>query len=197
MPMLYIHQTACISSQQTFEDPSIDQLHESASNKLHVIEPDNPGIAGIIMGTANGGMEDCIKFLNQIIEYEEGMLAPGNFVQSTPNAIASQVSLLTADKHYNITHVHRGLAFENAIIDADMLTRENPAQTYLLGAVDEISTYNYNIDYLDGWYKKDPVSNTELYASRTPASIAGEAAVMILVSAAKKNALVALQDIYT
>ena len=27
---------------------------------------------GIIIGTANGGMEDCIKFLNQIIDYEEG-----------------------------------------------------------------------------------------------------------------------------
>jgi len=224
--MLYIHHITCISPQHTFGEVNIENLNASVNNKLHAIEPLYPdippgllrrmgkavrigvgaalsllkqGIApdGIIIGTANGGMEDCIKFLNQIIEYEEGMLTPGNFVQSTPNAIASQVSLLTADKHYNITHVHRGLAFENAIIDADMLTRENPAQTYLLGAVDEISTYNYNIDYLDGWYKKDPVSNTELYASRTPASIAGEAAVMILVSAAKKNALVALQDIYT
>ena len=40
---------------------------------------------GVIVGTANGGMEDCIRFMNQIVQYEEGMLAPGNFVQSTPN----------------------------------------------------------------------------------------------------------------
>jgi hypothetical protein len=157
----------------------------------------SPSPDGIIIGTANGGMEDCIKFLNQIIEYEEGMLTPGNFVQSTPNAIASQVSLLTANKHYNITHVHRGLAFENAVIDADMLVRDNPSATYLLGAVDEISTYNYNIDYLDGWYKKESISNMELYESKSPASIAGEGSAMFLVSGKKENALAELSDIHT
>ena len=73
---------------------------------------------GILIGSANGGMEDCIKFLNQVMEYDEGRLTPTNFVQSTPNAIAAQIGLATLNKGYNITHVHRGLAFENALLDA-------------------------------------------------------------------------------
>ena len=117
--MLYIHQHTCISPQQAFNDVNIETLKESAENKLKAIEPvyegippgilrrmgkavrmgvgaavpllkTNTAIDGIIIGTANGGMEDCIKFLNQIIDYDEGLLTPGNFVQSTPNAIAAQ-----------------------------------------------------------------------------------------------------------
>ena len=62
-------------------------------------------------------MEDCIKFLNQIVEYKEGLLTPANFVQSTSNAAAAQIALVTKNHQYNITHVHRGLAFENALMD--------------------------------------------------------------------------------
>jgi len=224
--MLYIHQTSAISPQQSFSNAAIDILHASVGNKLHVIEPDYPGIPpgllrrmgkavrigvgaalpllkhaaspeGIIVGTANGGMEDCIKFLNQIIEYEEGLLAPGNFVQSTANAIASTIGLLTANKKYNITHVHRGLAFENALMDAIMMSKENPEANYLLGAVDEISDYNYNIDWLDGWYKKEPVSNQDLYQTNSPASIAGEGSAMFLVNGISSGAIVSIQDIST
>jgi len=222
---MYIHRATCISPQHTFGEVDIDPLNISVNNQLHIIEPPYPDIPpgllrrmgkavrvgvgaalpllrhgaapdGIIIGTANGGMEDCIKFLNQIIKYEEGMLTPGNFVQSTPNAIASQIGLLNANKHYNITHVHRGLAFENAVLDADMLVRENPSGTYLLGAVDEISTYNYNIDYLDGWYKKEIISNKNLYETNSPASIAGEGSAMFLVNGKNENALARLANIH-
>ena len=224
--MLHIHQLSCISPQQTFGVTDIDILHESVDNKLHVIEPkyagippgllrrmgkavrigvgsalpllqNGHGVNGIIIGTANGGMEDCIKFLNQIIEYEEGLLTPGNFVQSTANAIASQISLLTANKNYNITHVHRGLAFETAAIDAAMLIKENPSQNYLLGAVDEISTYNFNIDFLDGWYKKEPTSNKNLYQTNSPASIAGEGAAMFMVNGIKDESVASVRAIHT
>lgn len=224
--MLYIHRATCISPQQTFPEVDIEHLHIAADNKLKAIEPKYEGIPpgilrrmgkavrigvgaalpmlhhqqaphGIIIGSANGGMEDCIKFLNQIIEYEEGMLTPGNFVQSTPNAIASQISLLSSNKTYNITHVHRGLAFENALIDAVMQVKEHPAQHYIVGAVDEISTYNYNIDFLGGWYKKEPVSNIDLYTTNSAASIAGEGAAMFWVNSHPAAALARVQAIDT
>ena len=215
--MLYIHQSTCISAQQTFLDVDINTLHEAVDNTLKVIEPTYesipPGILrrmgkavrigigsalplirqatsldGFIIGTANGGMEDCIKFLNQIIQYEEGVLTPGSFVQSTPNAIAGQLGLFTKNKGYNITHVHRGLAFENAIVDAMMLLADHPENNYLLGAVDEISAYNYNIEMLSGWYKKELATCKELYQTNTSGSIAGESAVTFLVNGDQTNA---------
>ncbi len=227
--MLYIHQSTCISAQQTFLDVDINTLHEAVDNKLKVIEPTYesipPGILrrmgkvvrigigaalplirqatsldGFIIGTANGGMEDCIKFLNQIIQYEEGVLTPGSFVQSTPNAIAGQLGLFTKNKGYNITHVHRGLAFENAIIDAIMLLTDHPGNNYLLGAVDEISAYNYNIEMLSGWYKKEPATCKELYQTNSIGSIAGESAVAFLINGDQANAvaqIVAVDHIHT
>lgn len=224
--MLYIHDISCVSPQHTFPDVQLEDLNESSDNKLKVVESSYEGIPpnilrrmgkavrisvgaalpllknaeqpdGIIIGTANGGMEDCIKFMNQIIQYDEGLLTPANFVQSTPNGLAAQLGLMKHNTGYNITHVHRGLSFENAVLDAQMMLNEFPKKKFLLGAADEISTYNYNVDFLGGWYKKETVSNKELYQSHTPASIAGEGAVMLLVSAEKENAIAAIKALHT
>lgn len=213
---MFIHQHTCISPQQTNGSIDLDTIHPSVDGKLIAIEPILEGVPpsmlrrmskavrmgigtglpllksnpadGIIIGTANGGMEDCIKFLNQIVEYDEGLLTPANFVQSTPNAIAGQLSLITKNQNYNATHVHQGLAFENAVLDAKMLITEHPEKSYLLGGLDEISSYNYNIDYLGGWYDKTKTSET-LYSSGTPATIAGEGAAMFIVNGREENAL--------
>lgn len=224
--MFYIHQISCISPQQTFYSTGIADLHLPVNNKLNVIEPayqDIPknnlrrmgktvrigmGAAvaiikqvtafnGIIIGTGNGGMEDSIIFLKQVIEYDEGLLTPAHFVQSTANAVASQLSLASVNRGYNITHVHRGLAFEMAAIDAAMRLQENAQHSYLLGGADEISAYNYRLDYLDGWYKKEDVTVEELYHADTPGTIAGEGAVMMMVSSEKRNAVAEVKAIST
>lgn len=222
---MYIHKSTCISPQQTYSDVDLEKLNISVNNILSVVEPkyeDIPlnilrrmgkavrmgvgaalplikdsKIDGIIIGTANGGMEDCIKFLNQIVQFEEGRLTPTNFVQSTPNAIAAQIGLTTGNKSYNITHVHRGLAFENALIDASMLLTENSDFNLLVGGVDEISSYNYNIENLDGWYKSEEINNTQLYNNDTKGTIAGEGVTMFLVNNTKENAIAKISAIKT
>lgn len=215
--MFYIHQSSCISPQETFLMNDIETLHASTENILHVIEPPYTGFPpgalrrmgkasrmgmgtamqvlqnnvkpdGFIVGTANGGMEESIRFLKQIIEYDEDTLAPGSFVQSTANAIASQLGMSTQNHGYNITHVHKGLSFENSVIDVAMLLKENPTHTYLLGGVDEIASYNYNIEYAAGWYKKEIISSEDLYNVNSLGSIAGEGAAMFLVNNTAENA---------
>ncbi|MCH5716338.1 beta-ketoacyl synthase chain length factor [Niabella hibiscisoli] len=213
---MYIHQHICISPQQTNGVVDLEAIHPSSAGKLLALEPKLGGVPpgmlrrmskavrmgigaglplikevnvdGIIIGTANGGMEDCIQFLNQIIDYEEGLLTPANFVQSTPNAIAGQLSLITKNRAYNATHVHNGLAFENALIDAKMSLAEKPDTQYLVGGIDEISSYNYNIDQLAGWYDSTK-SNEDLYTSTAPGTIAGEGAAMFVIN---NNAAAAL-----
>jgi Beta-ketoacyl synthase, N-terminal domain len=209
--MFYIHQAYCLSAQQTFGEVDINELIGPADKKFLVLEPSYEGVPpgvlrrmgkavrmgvgtampmfqnnskpdGIIIGTANGGKGDCVKFLNQIIEYDEGLLTPINFVQSSPNAISAQIGLLTKNQGYNITHVHLGLAFEFAMIDADMMLNENPLNSYLLGAVDDISNPNYYLEEKSGWYKKEDIPNKKLYESNSKGSIAGEASTMFLVN---------------
>lgn len=224
--MLYIHQSYCISPQQNALSDDMFLLNEAVEKKLFAIEPGYQGIppgvlrrmgkairmgvgaalpictnattlSGIIIGTANGGMEDCIKFLNQMVQYDEGLLAPGNFVQSTNNAIAGQLGLLKANKKYNVTHVNRGLSFENALIDAMMQLKENPAGNYLLGAVDELSTYNYNIEKLANAYKEEAVAIKNIYTTDSPGCIAGEGAAMFVVNNDAANAIAKVEAIST
>lgn len=222
--MLYIHQAYCISPQKTFKDVDLEIINGPVEKRLLAIEPAYDGIPpgvlrrmgravrmgvgasmpiikntaeldGIIIGTGKGGMEDCIKFLNQIVQYEEGLLAPGNFVQSTSNAVAAQVGMMSKNKSYNTTHVHRGHAFENALIDAVMQLNEFPGSNYLLGAVDEISDFDYNIETLDGAYKQESISNKDLYKTDSPGSIAGEGAAMFLVNDQAKNAITCISAV--
>ncbi len=156
----------------------------------------NPALQGIIIGTANGGLEDCVKFLNQIVEYEEGVLTPTNFVQSTPNAVAGQLALISGNRGYNSTHVNGSLAFENALLDAILVleSKKQPADL-IVGSVEAISSYNYNIEKLQGNYKKEIVSNEELLNSNTPGSLCGEGSTMFIVSNDSTKALAEIVDV--
>jgi hypothetical protein len=223
---MYIHQTYCISVQQNLLQANIELINEPVDKKLLTIEPSYekipPGILrrmgksirmgvgaalplmsetdpvnGIIMGSANAGMEECVKFLNQIVQYEEGQLTPGNFVQSTGNVIAGQLGLITRNKGYNVTHVHAGLAFENAVIDAVMQLNTNPLNSYLLGGVDEISSFHYNIETLAGTYKEEEISNKNLYEANSPGYLVGEGAAMFVVNAEAAASLAKLTAIST
>ncbi|WP_025761958.1 beta-ketoacyl synthase chain length factor [Dyadobacter tibetensis] len=142
---------------------------------------------GIILATANGGLDDCLKFLNQIVDYAEGTLTPTNFVQSTPNAVAGSLALITKTTGYNITHVHHGLAFENALQDAALRLDLGESKRLLLGAVDEISDYNYNIDWLKGSYKKEPVDSQHLLDSATKGTVCGEGATWFVLEQEKSE----------
>jgi hypothetical protein len=224
--MLYIHHTSCISPQQTVDDADLNKLSEPVEKKLNAIEPEyanippgvlrrmgkavrmgvgaallllknNPVPDGIIIGTTNCGKEDSIKFLDQIVDYEEGMLTPLNFVQSTPNAVAAQIGLLTKNHGYNITHLQLGLSFEFAMMDADMMLAENPLNNYLLGAVDDISTNNYYTEEKAGWYKEVNIPNRKLFETNSPGSIAGEAAVMFLVNGNETGSIAKINAVDT
>ena len=199
--MLYIHQAVAISPQ------------EIISNKLEVREPSYEGIprnllrrmgksvrmgigasapllrssprpvSGIVIGTGNGGTADSYSFLEQMKEYGESLLTPGSFAQSTSNAMASQLSMMDQNKNYNLTHVHRGLAFEMALLDVSLLSLEDVSAFYLLAGVDELSPSNYALDEMEGWYP--------------PETIAGEGASAFLVSGQAQDATAAVRAVAT
>lgn len=214
--MLYIHHTSCIYPQKGLDSPV-----GPVNNQLKAVEPVYDGIPGnvlrrmsksvklgvgaalpllkyspdgILIGTGYGGMEDSIRFLNQIIAYDEGVLTPGTFVQSTANAIASQLGLLQHNRGYNITFVNRGLSFESALLDAAMLVREHPGRSWLAGGVDEISAHHYRFECAEGWFK-DGVAAGEGIAAGAGADAAGEGAAAFLVNDDPAGALARISRI--
>lgn len=155
----------------------------------------NEALDGIIIGTANGGLEDCVKFLNQIVEYEEGVLTPTNFVQSTPNALGGQLALMSKNTGYNNTHVNGSLAFENAIIDAQLFFESSTEKRQiLLGAVEEISEYYYNIDFQAGRFKTEETDNESFLHTNSSGTLCGEGATFFVVSNSSENALAEIVD---
>lgn len=66
----------------------------------------------------------------------------------------------------------------------------------MLGGIDEISDYNYNIERLGGWYKTEIPANG-LYESKTEGSIAGEGCAVFCLSKRPQNALFEIVDVNT
>ncbi len=153
-------------------------------------------IDGIILGTATGGLDDCFKFLNQIVEYDEGTLTPTNFVSSTPNSIAGHLALMSKNNGYNNTHMGMGLAFESSLLDAFLLFEEGEVSKLLIGNVEETSDHNHNIDTFAGYFKDTEIASTELLNSNSKGSVRGEGAAMFVVSKHREHAICELADVH-
>jgi hypothetical protein len=125
--------------------------------------------AAILTATAYGCLEDSATFLRKMIEFDEQMLSPTAFIQSTHNTVGAQIALLLKCHHYNNTIVHRAFSFENALIEAGLLLEEGISPV-LVGAVDEITGDRHAILSRFGLYKKDS------------GNIAGEGAAFFLLS---------------
>jgi 3-oxoacyl-[acyl-carrier-protein] synthase II len=136
----------------------------------------------IVTGTAYGCLEDTGIFLKKMVQQNEEMLTPTAFIQSTHNTIGAQIALLLQCHRYNNTFVHRGFSFESALLDAMMLLEENSAANVLVGAVDEITDTSHAILSRFGLYKKDNISNADLYTISSRGSIAGEGAAFFLLN---------------
>jgi 3-oxoacyl-(acyl-carrier-protein) synthase len=152
----------------------------SAMKCLKSGDTEMPG--AIITGTAFGCLEDTVTFLNRIIEQNEELLPPTAFIQSTHNTVAAQVALMLKCHQYNNTFVHKGISFESALLDAIMLLKENEADNILVGGVDELTDTSFTILSRLGLYKRWPVSNINLFATKSKGSMGGEGAVFFLLT---------------
>ena len=83
------------------------------------------------------------------------------------------------------------------MLDAAMHLRQNPDSRFLLGAVDEISAYNYNIDLLAGWYKTSVVTLAGIYQNELPGSYPGEGSAMFIVDNKKRAGSVKVEALQT
>ncbi len=146
---------------------------------------DNAGIdmpGAIITGTAFGCLEDTVAFLTRIVELNEEMLPPTAFIQSTHNTVAAQVALMLQCHNYNNTFVHKGASFENALIDALMLLKEQDANDILVGGTEEMIDTSFTVLTRLGLYKRNPISNLNLYKEESKGTIGGEGAAFFLLN---------------
>ncbi|RNC65213.1 beta-ketoacyl synthase chain length factor [Proteiniphilum sp. X52] len=108
----------------------------------------------IITATGLGCLADTEKFLQSIGSLNEELLSPTPFIQSTFNTIGAQIALLSDNKAYNSTYVHRAFSFESALLDGMMQLQTGNADSVLVGAVEELTpTVFYILERMGAWRK--------------------------------------------
>jgi 3-oxoacyl-[acyl-carrier-protein] synthase II len=135
----------------------------------------------IITGTAYGCLEDTIIFLNKMEENKEEMLTPTAFIQSTHNSVGAQIALSLKCQGYNNTFVHRGLSFEQALLDAMLIIDEGDVSHILIGGIDELTDTSHAILSRFGLYRQSAQSDA-LIEQPDEGTMAGEGAGFFLLS---------------
>ncbi|MCW3786778.1 beta-ketoacyl synthase chain length factor [Plebeiibacterium sediminum] len=142
----------------------------------------------IITATSLGCADDSEKFLNQMLDNNEMLLTPTSFIQSTHNAVGSNLALAYKCHGYNMVYTHDNNAFETALLDASLKIKDGKLNNILIGAVDEISEENYYLkDTLSRW-KSSEETNLDFASSITEGTIPGEGATFMTVTNDKEDA---------
>ncbi len=150
--------------------------------KLCLEESKIPLPGAIITGTGMGCIEDTEKFLTEIINNDEKMLAPSAFIQSTHNTVGAQIAIMLNCNNYNFTYVNRGFSFESAIIDALMQIGDNDADNILVGGLDEITPKMYSILKRLRFVKNENQISENIFNTQSEGTIAGEGASFFMLS---------------
>jgi len=133
----------------------------------------------IVSGTGLGCINNTEKFLWSIMQQGEQCLQPTFFMQSTHNVISSTIAIDLKCHSYNNTFVHRGVSFENALLDACLQLQQGRASNVLVGGYDELTDHYYV------FFKR--IGMFDFAEQALKPCFAGEAAVSMLVSAEKTD----------
>jgi 3-oxoacyl-[acyl-carrier-protein] synthase II len=163
---------------------------KSALKDSNIEKPD-----AIITGTGLGCVEDTEKFLEAMIKNNEQFIQPTYFIQSTHNTISSQIAINTHCNGYNNTFIHRGVSFENALMDALLLLNKDEISTALIAGNDEMTpAYFILLKRLGYWKESIEDTINSIKKNDTKGSFAGEGSISFILSNTKSNSSYAKLD---
>jgi 3-oxoacyl-[acyl-carrier-protein] synthase II len=162
--MCKIIKRAIVTAKKSIEEAGIDK-------------PD-----AIVTGTGLGCIEDTEKFLDALIRNEEKFLQPTYFIQSTHNTISSQIAINMHCNGYNNTYIHRGVSFENGLMDVLLLFEKREIKSALVTGNDEMTPSYFILLNRLGYWKKEVENTLEIIKDNSPGSFAGEGSVSIVLS---------------
>lgn len=152
-------------------------LTEQILQSLELEKPD-----AIIMGTGLGLARDTERFLNEMIEEKEELLAPTAFIQSIHNTLGGQIAMAKKCHGYNMTYVQDNVSFEAALLDALCYVRENEGEKVLCGGFDELTDQSYKLYEYTGDWRSDAPHSDDILQHKANGRVAGEGAAAFLLS---------------
>ena len=137
----------------------------------------------IITGTGYGCLDDTGIFLGKMVESNEQTLNPTPFIQSTHNTIGSSIALLQQCQGYNQTYVQGAFSFENSLLDAIVLLKEEPQLKVLLGGIDESTPASHAILNRFNIYRHNLPGTLNLFKTKAKGTVHGEGSAFFVLSA--------------
>lgn len=157
------------------------------ASSIALKEADVNFVEAIITGTGIGCIEDSEKFLNLVLDNNEEYLTPISFIQSTHNAVGTQIALGLKCKSYNLTYANSAISFETALLDAKMLIEEGETLVVLVGGVDEMTKHTHDLFELAGIIKDSNHLAEPLLQSSTRGVVYGEGATFFVLEDKTKS----------
>jgi 3-oxoacyl-(acyl-carrier-protein) synthase len=114
----------------------------------------------------------------------EEFLQPTHFMQSTHNTIGSLVSIDLKCHGYNSTYAHKGVSFENALMDACLQFGEKRIKTALIGGFDEITPNHHLMLSRVGYWR---AHGEGVQLQRGKECFSGETSVCFMLSSEKNE----------
>ncbi len=146
-------------------------------------------IDGIIVGTGLGCISDSEKFITTLLKYEESMLSPTPFIQSTHNTIAGSIALQLKVHQYNFTYSERIFSFEWTLLDAMMQLEESRGnKRFLVGTADELTENTFNIAKSLNIYRDYEEGKKDILKNKNTSTFAGEHAAFFTLEKEAINA---------
>ena len=146
----------------------------TVAKKSDIAMPD-----AIISSTGLGCIENTEIFLNAMVCHGEEFLQPTHFMQSTHNTIGSLISIDMKCRTYNNTYVHKGVSFENALLDACLQFSEGRIKTALVGGYDEMTPSYHLLLSRIGYWRAD---GEDVQLRQGEEAFAGETSVSFMLS---------------
>ena len=156
--------------------------------KIALAETDIKNPDAILTGTGLGCATDTDKFLVSMIENKETLLTPTAFIQSTHNTLGGSIAIGLKCHNYNMTYVHRGLSFETALLDAQLMMQTSEIENALVGGFDEMTDHHIKL-----------LQSTAMFEPGKAATSGQAAGFFVIENIKKENTyaqLLALETIY-
>lgn len=135
----------------------------------------------IVTGSGWGSVLDSEKFLLSIYKNKENFLPPTPFIQSTHNAVGAQIAMLLKSKDYNMSYGHGNFAFEQALADGIMRIENGESRSLLAGGFDEITANQFTLMDRLGQWRREPLTNLQLFSAEEEGTLAGEGFTFFLL----------------
>ncbi len=146
---------AHINKRQLRRASTSSKMAMLAANSIWSLEkPEKP--FSIHIGSGLAMIEDTTKFLNALVEYEEEAVSPTQFIQSTHNTISGQIAIMYQCHNHNFTFSQGGQSYEDAYLDAVLLSHDFPNEEVLVAGIDEINDLGLKILEDQGFLNQDP-----------------------------------------